>query len=224
MYLYETHLHTSPASACAKQSVRKAMEFYKKAGYSGIFVTNHFLDGNTSINSSLDYEQKIKTFFSDYEEGKALSQEIGIDVFCGLEMSYKGTDFLVYGLNEDWWIANPEVMQMKKSVQLPFLMENEALVIHAHPYREAGYIDHIRLFPRCVHGVEIYNANRNDFVNGMAEAYAKAYDLIPFSGSDCHNVDAQKAYGGMAFESPIKDEFDFIERIKNGEGTLLRGL
>ena len=35
MYLYETHVHTSPLSACAKVGVRETLEFYKSAGYAG---------------------------------------------------------------------------------------------------------------------------------------------------------------------------------------------
>ena len=39
-------------------------------------------------------------------------------------MSYKGTDFLVYGLDKDWYLAHPEIMDMKKSEELTFLREN----------------------------------------------------------------------------------------------------
>ena len=43
MYLYETHLHTSPVSRCAKATVRETIEYYKEAGYAGVFMTDHFL-------------------------------------------------------------------------------------------------------------------------------------------------------------------------------------
>ncbi len=46
MYLYETHLHTAPISACAKAEIRETLEYYKSLGYAGVFLTNHFLDGN----------------------------------------------------------------------------------------------------------------------------------------------------------------------------------
>ena len=32
MYKYETHLHTSPVSACAREDVRTNLEFYKQMG------------------------------------------------------------------------------------------------------------------------------------------------------------------------------------------------
>ena len=221
-YLYETHLHTYPVSKCARASVREVLSFYKNEGYTGVFITNHFLDGNLNMESFLPYEERIRFYFSDYEEGKSLEDEFGIRVFCGIEASYKGTDFLVYGLDKEWFLAHPEIMEMKKSQLLPFYMEQGALVIHAHPFREAGYIDHIRLFPRCVHGVETFNANRTDFENEMAKQYAKNYGLLAFAGSDNHSAGKQTLLSGLAFDTPIADEADFIARVKRGEGTRVR--
>ena len=222
MYQYETHLHTAPVSGCAKASVRENLEFYKSLGYAGVFITNHFIDGNINIDRSLPYEQRIRFYFSDYEQGVQIGREIGLDVFCGIEMSYEGTDFLVYGLDMQWFLENPQIEGMKKSELLPLLMENGALVIQAHPFREDWYIDHIRLFPRHVHGVEIYNACRPDFQNEMARYYAEQYGLLPFAGSDNHSAGKQRALGGMQSETPIKDEADFVERVKNGKMTLFR--
>ena len=99
-------------------------------------------------------------------------------------------------------------------------MQNGALVIQAHPYREAAYIDHIRLFPRCVHGVEVFNACRKEFENEMAKHYAKSYDLIEFAGSDNHIGRRQKSLAGMCFEAPLVDENDFVMRIKNAQGEI----
>ena len=213
MYRYETHLHTYPVSRCAKRSVRENLEFYKSLGYDGIFITNHFLDGNINIEKDRPYEEKVEFYCSDYEEALRLSEEIGIKVFFGVEMSYKGTDFLVYGLDKAWFLAHPEIMDMTRSALLTFLMESGALVIQAHPYREAGYIDHIRLFPRRVHGIEILNASRPDFENNMAAYYAEYYGLLPFAGSDNHSAECHKRLGGMQSETPVTDEADFIARI-----------
>lgn len=215
MFKYETHLHTFPVSQCAKYSVRENLEFYKKLGYEGIFITNHFIDGNINHLAGDSFEDRINYFFSDVETALEIADEIGIKVFCGAELSYGGTDFLVYGLDKDWYLAHPEIMSMKKSEELPFLIENGALVIQAHPFREAFYIDHIRLFPRCVHGVEIINANRTENENKMAKIYAENYELLEFAGSDNHIADEQKKLAGLQFETPIKDEKDFCERVKN---------
>ena len=147
MFRYETHLHTYPVSRCAQVGVRETLDFYKNIGYQGVFITNHFLDGNINIDSEASFEEKIEFYFSDFEEGKKHGKDIELDVFCGIEMSYKGTDFLIYGLDKEWWLERPEIMLMKKSDQLPVLASNGALVIQAHPFRNASYLDHIRLFP-----------------------------------------------------------------------------
>lgn len=218
MYKYETHLHTCPVSKCATASIREHLEVYKKLGYDGIFVTNHFLDGSLNIDKSKSYEERLNFFFTDYEEGVKIGKELGIKVFCGMESNYLGADFLVYGLSKEWYLNNPQIMDMPKSQQLPYFIENGALVIHAHPFREAGYIDHIRLYPRCVHGVEVVNATKPDFENEMAKLYAKHYGLIEFAGTDNHHVNEDKhTLAGMECERPILDEQDFVNAVKNGE-------
>ena len=221
-YLYETHLHTSPVSKCAKAGVRESLEFYKSLGYEGVFITNHFIDGNINCARSLPYSERIEFYFSDYEEGVRIGREIGLSVFSGIESSYRGTDFLIYGLDKQWYLDHPEIEEMKKSQMLPFMAEAGALIIQAHPFRESAHIDHIRLFPRCVHGVEVYNACRKDFENAMAEHYAQSYSLIPFAGTDNHKASGKTQLGGMQSETPIVDELDFVRRVKNGEMTPFR--
>ena len=217
MYKYETHLHTSPVSKCASATVKESLEFYKKIGYDGVFITNHFLDGNSSVDRSLSYEEQIEFYFSDAEEGMKLAEEIGIKVFCGVEMSYGGTDFLVYGLGKDWFLAHPGIMSMKKSEELNLLRENGALVIQAHPYREAAYIDHIRLFPRAVDGVEVINATCKEEVNNLANIYADSYGLLKSAGSDNHSAERVKMLAGVFTDTPIDSVDDFIRMVKAGE-------
>ncbi len=217
MHLYETHLHTKPVSKCAVADVRETVEFYHGLGYAGIFITNHFLDGNINIDRSLPYDERINFYFSDYEEAKRLGDEIGLSVFFGAELSYGGTDFLIFGLDKEWFLSHPEIMNMSKTAELTLMANEGALIIQAHPFREASYIDHIRLYPRHVHGVEVYNANRTDFENGMAKNYAKSYGLLPFAGTDNHRGSAQTKLGGIKLSSKISDEQDFIRRIRDGE-------
>ena len=222
MYLYETHLHTSPVSKCASAGAAEVVHFYKELGYAGIFITNHFLDGNINISKELPYDDKINFYFSDYEAAKKIGDEIGISVFFGAELSYKGTDFLIYGLDKEWFMSHPEIMNMSKTAELTLMANEGALIIQAHPFREASYIDHIRLFPRHVHGVEIINACRSEFENDMAKSYAKSYSLLQFAGSDNHRGAMQKMLAGVKFSSPITDERDFIERIKREEYKIFR--
>ena len=213
-------MHTYPVSKCARQSVRETLEFYHSLGYDGVFITNHFLDGNINVDKTLPYEEKVNFYFSDYEEALSICQEIGIRVFLGVEISYRGTDFLIYGLNKEWFLAHPEIMDMKKSEELPFLASHGALVIQAHPYREDKHIDHIRLFPHCIHGVETINACRPDFETKMADIFADSYGFPKTAGTDNHISSRLSRLSGMESETPLIDEKDFIERVKNGEMKL----
>ncbi len=217
MYLYETHVHTNPVSRCATASVRDTVCFYKSIGYAGLFITNHFIDGNIGGDRTAPFADRIRFYFADYEEAVRVGREVGIDVFCGVEMSYAGTDFLVYGLGRDWYLWHPEIEGMRKSELLTLLAAEGALIVQAHPFREADYIDHIRLFPRHVHAVETYNACRSSFENSMADAYARSYGLLPFAGSDNHTGKGQHTLGGMQSVTRVRDEADFVRRVKCGE-------
>ena len=110
MHLYETHLHTSPISACARATVRESLEFYKSIGYTGVFLTEHFIDSNFDISArQFPYAEKIKRFFSSYEEGVRIGKEIGLDVFPGIEMGQGWAHVLVYGIDEKWCLEHENI-------------------------------------------------------------------------------------------------------------------
>lgn len=220
MYKYETHLHTAPVSRCGRCSPEENVAFYASLGYDGIFITNHFLNANIGIEKTRPYAEKIEFFFSDYENALPLSEKYGIKIFCGVEASYKGAHFLVYGLEKHWWLDHPEIMDMEMTDQLTLMAESGALIIHAHPFQEASYINHIRLFPRHVHGVEVINASKDDAQDAMALLYCEHYGLLKFAGSDNHCAGGQKKLAGVCCEEPIADISDFIAKAKAGKMEL----
>ena len=231
MYLYETHCHTSPVSSCGRAPVEDTVRFYQRMGYDGVFLTNHFLDGNINPDVwKLSFREQIDYYFRDYEEAAELGDRIGIRILPGVELSYLGTDFLIYGLEKDWYKDHPEILAMEKREELAFLMEEGAYVIQAHPYREAYYIDHIRLFPRSVHGIEIINSGQAWEANEMALLYAKQYHLTETCGSDNHwgsNVFTklrEKGYrpeiAGMSSDTKICSVQDYITQVKNRQMSM----
>ena len=220
MYKYETHMHTAPVSRCGRASVEESLEYYKSLGYDGVFITNHFIGGNINIDKDASYKEKVEFYFSDYEQGVEIGKKLGIKVFCGIETCYHGTEFLVYGLDKEWFLSHPEIMEMKNSDMLKVMLENGALIIHAHPFREREYIDHIRLFPKCIHGVEILNMGNSDEENAMAKIYAQHYGLLEFAGTDNHRASGKKKLAGVCFDTPVCDIQDFIDKVKNGESKI----
>ena len=228
VYKYETHCHTAPVSGCAKASVKDTVRFYKDLGYDGIFLTNHFLDGNINRKvRKLPYEEQIEYYFSDYEEAVKEGETAGLKVFPGVELSYKGTDFLIYGPEKNWYLQHPEIMRMEKTEELHLLADAGAFVVQAHPYREAHYIDHIRLYPRCVHAVEVINSNQPVQVNEMADHYADMYGLLKTCGSDNHygdeffehlrHKDLEPVIAGMCSGKPVDSVMDFIGMVRAGK-------
>ena len=222
MYRYETHLHTSPVSKCARATVRETLEFYKSMGYDGVFITNHFINGMIGKEEGRSYEDLINFFFSDYEEAIELSSEIGIKVFPGAEISYTGNHFLVYGLDKEWYLAHPESFEMKFSEMLGFMREEGAFIIHAHPFDERSFIDHIKLLPRCVDAVEVVNVGKTSFQNSMANLYADAYGLLKTAGSDNHSAGRRKNYAGIECPDPINSVSDFIAKAREGKLSLFK--
>ena len=179
-------------------------------------MTNHYINGAVGKDER-SYEELIGFFFSDYEEGLALSREIGIKVFSGAEFSFSGNHFLIYGLEKEWYLAHPEILEMKFSDMLRFMREEGAFIGHAHPFDERSFIDHIKLLPRCVDAVEIVNAAKNDFQNAMAHIYADAYGLIKIAGSDNHRAGNIGKLAGIECDEPILSTADFIVKAKAGK-------
>lgn len=214
-YKYETHLHTYPVSKCGRFDVETNLKFYKSLGYDGVFVTNHFIDGNINCDRTLPYREQIEFYCSDYEKAAKFGKQIGIKVFFGIEMSVcHGTDFLVYGLDKDWLLNNQKMMELPPKDRLDYLRQNGALVIQAHPYREASYIEYFRLFPRNVDGVEVLNASNTDEENQIAEYYAAHYDLTRFAGSDNHRAGGIARLGGVELDFSLESEAQFVQAIK----------
>ena len=218
MYLYETHCHTAKVSACSRLSPEETVELYLCNGYSGIFVTDHFLNGNTTVDKGLPFAEAVEKFCEGFEEVKRAAGE-RLQVFFGFEYSYLGTDVLCYGWDKKTLLGFPQILSMSMREFCDFCRENGALAVQAHPFREDFYIDHIRLFPNA-EGVETFNAGRTERCNKLGEFYADAYGKIRTGGSDLHSV-RQKALAGMEFEEKITSERDFLRLLREGKGQIV---
>ncbi len=227
-YAYETHLHTSEGSRCGHSTGEEMAVACKEAGYSGIIVTDHFFYGNTAVDRNLPWNEWVEGYCRGYENAKKKGDEIGLNVMFGWEASYQGTDFLVYGLGKDWLLAHPEIKDATIEEQYELVHRYNGMIIHAHPYREAGYIPEIRLFPDYVDGVETRNAShevRNRLEDGSvpfddrARAYAREHGFPETCGSDIHSVDLFG--GGMAFSHPLNTVRDYMEAVLSRQGKQL---
>lgn len=213
LYKYEMHCHTSEVSKCGKISGAEMADFYKNMGYSGIVVTDHFLNGNTTVQRKMPWEERIDLYCKGYEAAKKRGSEIGLSVFFGWENSYGGTDFITYGLNKNWLIEHKYCDLLPAKEYLELARSSGGYVVQAHPFREAGYIDMIRLMPRDVDAVETVNANRTDFENDMADYYADSYGLLKTCGSDNH-IGKQARIAALELDFEAKSIDEIISAIK----------
>lgn len=223
-YAYETHLHTKQGSLCGKNDAEEMVRACKEAGYTGIIVSDHFFYGNTAVDRSLPWEDWVDGYCKGYEMAKKEGERIGLDVFFAWEASYQGTDFLVYGLDKQWLKEHPEIRDASIEEQYYLIHQDHGFIVHAHPYREAPYIQKIRVYPEYVDAVEVINASHQTMPNGAeydrkALLYAEKYGLFQTAGSDIHSVNLFG--GGMAFSHPLHSVEEYIEAVRNGEGILL---
>ncbi len=216
MYLYETHMHTKYGSSCASISGSEQAVSYKKAGYTGIIITEHFFRGSTSlIPHHLSWEERILLYCRGYEEAKKTGDKIGLQVFFGWEETFDSQDFLVYGLDKEWLLNHPEMEHWTLEQQFLEVNKYGGMVIHAHPFRDRPYIDKIRLYPRLVNGVETYNASNSEQENQNAYIYAKKYNLPMTAGGDTHHPGMTGS--GIRVEKKFDSIKDYIRTIKNHE-------
>lgn len=232
-YLYETHLHTNTVSACAWNTPEEMVRAAKEHGYAGIFVTEHNWRGNSCIDRSLTWEAWIDGLAASYYAAKAEGDKVGLSVFFAYEAGFfgkphHGAEFLIYGLGPDWLKAHPELKDMDAPEHLALVRSAGATIVHAHPYREASYIEQIFLFPEAVDAVEAVNAAHSNSKSGAhnravydqrARDYAKAHGLPMTAGSDIHS--ANLFGGGVAFKAPLSSVEDYCRAIRNDEDRLL---
>lgn len=218
MYKYETHLHTKEGSACSSAPADEMARAHKAAGYDGIFVTNHFFNGNTSVPRDLPWEEWVEQYCRGYEIAKKTGDEIGLKVFFGIEYCVYSSDFLIYGIDKNWLKRNEKLLLRSDERELFRTVRSQGgFIVHAHPFRGDPYIHHISLYPDDVDAVEVINASHspNSFYNRRADIYADMYGLPKTGGSDSHHLD--KLFGGgIEVPEEIKTPYDYLRQIQNG--------
>jgi hypothetical protein len=220
-YLYETHLHTSPASKCAISRGSDYIAGYRDMGYSGIIVTDHFFNGNCSLSRKLPWNEWVNRFCQGYEDAYNEGIKQGFDVFFGWEETFDGfDDYLVYGLDKNWLLEHPEVRNWTRGEQYHTVKEAGGCVVQAHPFRQRAYIPKIVLSPCCVDAVEVVNGGHEDVsFDALANRYAKKIGKPVTAGTDIH--DASDIYYnelfGVYVNKKMNSIIDYVNIILNNE-------
>lgn len=230
-YRYELHCHSAEGSACSDFPAREMVRFYKAHGYDGMVLTDHFT-GNSAIPDWMTWEERVERFYAIYQDARDEGEKIGLKVFFGMEYtllkeadrlrSGTGNDFLLLGLTKEWLLAHREVFTPDTRRLFDAVHAAGGFIVHAHPFLEASWIDHIRLFPRHVDAVEIINSGDTTRWNALAKQYAEHYDLPITGGSDLHHARDEQNLTCVETEAPCSTVDELIDAIRTRRVTVRR--
>lgn len=221
MFKYELHLHTSQGSGCGFSEGKEYVQFYKELGYSGAVVTDHFYHGNTRPSRNLSWNQYIDEYTSGYYDMKKAAEGKDFDVFFGIEERFDCWDeYLIYGLEPEWFINRPELRDMKREEFLTLAKENGALIIQAHPYRYRSYVktDRLIISPSLADGFEVFNSCNFPEENKLALNLAIKEKKLMTSGSDRHRATNYiDTPGGVILPQRAGSVHELIDLIRGGK-------
>lgn len=218
-YKYEVHMHTFEASKCGVTPGADYIAEFIKKGYDGIIITDHFFYGNTRPSREQPWEDYVEEFCKGYEAAKAEGDRQGLKVFFGWENSQRVDEYLTYGPDKAWLKAHPEIRDADHNEYLRLIHEAGGLVVEAHPFRERGYVDIVKIHPYQCDAMEVANFGNPPYQDIMAYNYCKDRGIVMTSGTDLHNVvNLENSPCGMVFDEPLNSIQDYVERIKSGKG------
>ena len=226
MFKYELHLHTSQGSKCAHSEGKEYVDFYISNGYSGAVVTDHFYRGNTRPDRNIPWEQYMEEFLSGYYDMKSAAEGKDFDVFFGVEERFDTCDeYLIYGLEPEWFIAHSELREISRVEYLKLAKESGAFIIQAHPYRYRDYYakyDRFTISSSLVDGYEVFNSCNQPEHNKLAFDLAVTEGKLMTSGSDRHKAsDYIDTQGGILLDKRVNSIAELICAIKGGKYTCM---
>jgi predicted metal-dependent phosphoesterase TrpH len=217
-FLIDPHVHTAETSYCGRLPAAGLVELYARAGYDGIVVTDHYsrdFFANGRSGPGRDWPAQIEAYLSGYRLAEKAGRAAGVAVFCGLELKFDclPNDYLVYGPDEDFLLANPGLHALDLEGFRELTRDRELLIVQAHPFRLGN-----RPAPaRLLDGMEVFNGNpRHESRNHLAARYARENRLLPLAASDAHQAE-DVGRGGMRFPARLESIRDFIAAIRDAE-------
>lgn len=227
MFFYELHMHTKETSRCGQSPARDMVAAYREKGFSGVVITDHFLNGNSYANDPEEWNEKMDVFLRGYQAAKEAGDEMGLLVYFGLEYTHlggNGEDYLVLGIRPEHLYR--ELKDCDKW-SIEYLIQAVhglgGIVIRAHPFRQAGYIGRagIERPGLPVDAIEAFNGgNAEEAYNMQAYEYALREGKPITAGSDTHRVDTT-ATAYVAFEENPKDYAQLCDFIRDGKAYVV---
>ena len=220
-YLYETHMHTSEVSECARSTAAEQVRSYKEKGYTGIIVTDHFINGNSRCPRDVPWKKIMDFFVTGYYNAKNEGDKIGLDVFFGWEYTINGSDFLSYGMEPEFLYKYTDFGSYDIAKYSAVMRENGGFIAQAHPFRKDWYIAYkFPVEPCYLDGIEVFNSSMPDETNNSALEFAIQHGLPMQAGSDSHNASIPFT-SGIVLDKKADSIFDIINAIKANNKKLI---
>lgn len=213
----ELHCHSARVSACATHSDEELLQKYIDSGYTSVVLTNHLsrftfgADKRAPYAGSADWQEKMDHYFAGIEALRHAASG-RIHVLWGVEICLDGTtsDYLVHGLDEAFYRANPDLLQIDVETLSKRVREAGGLFYQAHPFRNRMGVTP----PELLDGIEIYNAHpRHDSRNDIAAAWAEKFGLRGIAGSDLHH-EWDTPCSGILTNEPITTNEVLLDVLK----------
>jgi predicted metal-dependent phosphoesterase TrpH len=208
----DTHVHTREVSPCGKVCAKEVVDLYKKAGYDGVVITDHFYDRFFAGFSELPWKAQIDYYMTGYREALNRGREVGLQVILGIELRFSDSpnDYLVYGIDESFLKKTPELFEGNLKEFKQIAGEQNLLIYQAHPFRPGINVAN----PDYLDGVEVFNGNpRHDSRNELAYQFAQKNQLRMISGSDFHQAGDQ-GRGGINIRTKISTSHELVAALK----------
>jgi len=197
---------------------------YHRAGYAGLVLTDHFIFGNTAVDRSLPWPERMGCYYGAYLEARAAAEGLDFDVIFGFEHAYgDGKEVLVYGVGLDFLLSHPEIPEISLDEFVALIHAAGGIAIQAHPYRDRPYVN-MAVGPRTdlVDGIEVYNACNKPGEDRQALALTREKDFILTSGGDIHSAqDPRIGAAGIVLPYRVHDEAEFAAALKRRDHQFL---
>ncbi len=213
MFKTELHIHTFPASNCARTCPEDMVDDFIENGYSTIVITNHYsptLFGTVAKGKT--YKKAIDIFLEDYKRAKKHAGD-RLNVLLGIEFRnvHNMNDYLVYGLDESDLYKSKGILQMKIKTASEYFHSKGALIFQAHPFRDGMTVTN----PKYIDGIERINfCTTHENRNQMAKIWSETYDLLKVYGQDYHSVNYMQG-AGILTDFEIKTTEQLVKVLKS---------
>ena len=219
MYKIETHLHTKPVSACARFEPEEMIGFYKDAGYSTVFISDHFSPSHfDKLGDELTWAQKVDLLYESFIRARKKGEELGITVLFSPEYSLHDNHYLIYNTTPEFLKSREDFFEISLEEFYHYAKEHNVSIIQAHPYRDGKCTPQ----PNYVDGFEAINSNpRHENFDEKVFSLAKKYQCLLSAGSDAHR---SEDIAGAAVLSPyeVKTADEYLDLLKSGKAKLMK--